>query len=120
MLALYRGPFLETEPAGDWHLALRDRLARLHEDALLALGAYHDARGEHAAAAEVYQRLVATDALHETAVRGLISALAQDGRRRDALRVFDRLERDLATELDAEPEPETLELAARIRDGARP
>jgi predicted ATPase/DNA-binding SARP family transcriptional activator len=118
-LALHRGPFLESESVGDWHLAVRDRLARLHEEALLALGAYHEARGEHADAAEAYRRLVRADSLHEEAVRLLMQALARDGRRAEALRAFDRFERDLATELDAEPGPETLQLADRIRTGGR-
>jgi predicted ATPase/DNA-binding SARP family transcriptional activator len=115
---LHRGPFLETESVGDWHLALRDRLSRLHEEALLALGDHHQARGEHAQAAEAYRSLVARNPLHEEAVRRLVVALARDGRRAEALRVVDRLARDLATELDAEPEPETLELVARVRHGA--
>jgi predicted ATPase/DNA-binding SARP family transcriptional activator len=119
-LSLYRGPFLETEPMGDWHLATRDRLARLHEEAWLALGTLREAAGDHPGAGEAYARLVAADPLHEEAVRRLARALARGGRRAEALRAMDRLERDLATELDAEPEAETLELAALIRRGETP
>jgi DNA-binding SARP family transcriptional activator len=116
-LSIYRGPFLEGEKVGDWHLAMRERLAQLHVSALQALGVHHEKRGEHAAAAEVWRQLLAADSLHEDGVRKLMLALERDGRRGEALREFERFERELATELDATPERATVQLARKIRNG---
>lgn len=114
----YRGGFLDEAHAGDWHLATRDRLARRFEEGVEALAAHHEAVGAHAEAARAWQRLADADPLHEEAARRLMLALARDGRRSEALRVFDRLVRGLRTELDAEPEPEVAAVAERLRAGA--
>jgi predicted ATPase/DNA-binding SARP family transcriptional activator len=119
-LALHRGGFLDGEPAGDWHLGLRDRLARLYEDGLSALAAFHERQGDHTRAAEVLRRLLAVDDVHEEVARRLMLALAASGRRSDAVRVHDELVRRLRVELESEPAAETRQLADRIRRGAAP
>jgi predicted ATPase/DNA-binding SARP family transcriptional activator len=114
-LARYRGDFLDGEPAGDWHLAHRARLQRLHLDALVALG---DRLAEDEAperAAEAYRRALARDGLHEEAVRSLMRCHARAGDRAEALRVHDRFATRLRDELGAEPSRETTGLARRIR-----
>jgi len=117
-LALYRGPFLAGEPFGDWHLDMRDRFARLFEEGLDALAAYHEARGDHAAAVDSLRRLVASDALREDAVRRLMRALTRDERRAEALRIYKRFTIELAEELGIAPEHNSTVLAERIRDGS--
>lgn len=114
----YRGHLLDEESMGDWHLEWRDRLARLHEEALLALGASHAREGRHAEAAEAYRRLATMDPLHEEAVHALMLALARDNRRSEALRAFERLAQELRREMDAEPSAELLALATELRTGA--
>lgn len=116
-LAQYDGHLLDEERVGDWHFELRDRLARLHEEALLALAACHTRDGRHADAADVYRRLVALDPLHERAVQLLMVSLAQDDRRGEALRAYDRLQQALRQELDAEPDDDLTALANRLREG---
>ncbi|MHB1297118.1 MAG: BTAD domain-containing putative transcriptional regulator [Gemmatimonadaceae bacterium] len=116
--SLHRGPFLEDQIVGDWHIEVRDRLVRIHELVLLALGAHHASRGAHADAAACYRRLMADDALNEEAVRRLMTALARDGRRAEALRAFARFESELRSEMGASPERATSALAARLRDPA--
>ena len=91
--------------------------ACLHQEALHALGTYREARGENGIAAAHFMQLVAADSLHEDGVRGLMRALARDGRRTEALRAFERLEKELAAELDSVPADESLQLAERIRRG---
>jgi len=114
-LAIYRGPFLASESAGDWHLEMRDRLQLLWVDALTALGdrlmeaeAYDDA-------ADVYRRIVSADELNEDAHRQLMAALARAGHRGEALRHYDRLATLLQRELEAEPEGLTTLLYDRLR-----
>jgi DNA-binding SARP family transcriptional activator len=117
-LARHRGGFLEEEQAGDWHLALRDRVARLYDDALQALAEHHVAAGAHAEAAEVFRRLVDADPLHEEAVCNLMLALARSGRRADAIKAYERFAAVSRAEFGAEPEKATRALADRIRQGA--
>ena len=113
-LAHYRGDLLDGEPVGDWHIEHRDRLQRLYVEALMALGARHAAEQRHARAAEAYRRVLARDELHEEALLALMRALAETGERSQALRLYKRFAERLRTELDAEPDEETRELAEEI------
>jgi predicted ATPase/DNA-binding SARP family transcriptional activator len=54
--------------------------------------------------------VVAADPLHEPAVRALMRALAEIGRRSEALQVYERLRDVLQDELGADPEPSTRQL----------
>jgi len=117
-LALYRGDFLADEPVGSWRLEVHDRLHRLFVDGLSALADAHAAGGELEPAIEALERLVAAEDLREEAYRRLMQCLARTGQPARALRHFQRLRAILSEDLGAEPEPETVELAGRIRTGA--
>jgi predicted ATPase/DNA-binding SARP family transcriptional activator len=119
LLERYGGAYLEDEDAGDWHLAVRDRLARLHEEATLALGEFLSVEGQHAEAARWFRALLAQDPVHEEAARLLMLSLARDERRGEALRVFEQLQTDLRTELDAGPGLAMRAVAEAIRAGER-
>jgi DNA-binding SARP family transcriptional activator len=114
-LAPYRGDFLEQEGAGDWHLERRDHLRRLFNDGSLALGARLEEAESHVEAADVYRRLVLADPLAEEACRRLMTCLARDGRRTEAMRHYERLAALLRADLDAEPEASTTALYDRLR-----
>jgi DNA-binding SARP family transcriptional activator len=104
---------------GDWHLELRDRLQRLHADALLALG---DAlvRDDALVDAEpVLERLVRAEPLNEAAHRALIVCRARMGDQAGALLQYQRLSRILSTELGAKPAAESAALYYRLRQGHR-
>jgi len=116
-LALYGGPFLEGQEAGEWHLPFRERLARLHEESLDALADYHVTHNEPLAAVDVLRRLLSADPLHESAVRRLMTVLADAGRGGEAVREFERFASAMAAELEASPSRETRLLADRIRAG---
>jgi non-specific serine/threonine protein kinase len=117
-LARYRGDLLDGEPAGDWHLEARERLQRLHVDALVALGDALAADGEHARAAAAYRRVLAVDDLHEGALRALMRCLAAQGERAPALRAYREFAERLRGEFDAEPGDETVRLFERLRPDA--
>ncbi len=117
-LRLYRGDFLAEESVGAWRLEVHDRLHRLLVGGLSALADLRIARGELPAAIEVLERLVAAEDLHEDAYRRLMACLARTGQRERALRHYERLRAILEQDLDAEPEPETVALAERVRAGA--
>jgi predicted ATPase/DNA-binding SARP family transcriptional activator len=114
-VALYRGDFLDGEPAGDWHIEHRDRLQRLYVDALMELGAQYVKEERHAKATEVYRRVLARDELHEDALRALMRALAESGDRSQALRVYKRFSERLRSEMDAEPARETTRLVEQLQ-----
>jgi DNA-binding SARP family transcriptional activator len=118
-LGWYRGPFLEDEVVGDWHLDTRDRLARIHQDGAFALGEALSAAGRHAEAADAYRRVIAQDDLHEPAYRQLMLSLARAGDRSQALRLYQRLEALLEKELETSPEPATVAVRDEIKAAER-
>lgn len=72
-------------------------------------------------AIEAGTRLVALDPLREQSQRRLLQAYAQAGRRAEALQHFQNFSARLRSELDVEPDQETLRLVADIRAApARP
>ncbi len=113
-LSLYRGDFLDGEPVGDWHFEVRDRLARLHADALAASGAALLSAGRHDEAIAAAEQLVAKDPLSEGGYRTLMMARARGGDRDGALREFRRLEAVLRREGSA-PARESAELYQRLQ-----
>lgn len=117
-LSWYRGPYLEGESVGDWHLERRDRLARLYEEALVSMGSYLNVEGRHAEAAAHFRQLLAADPLHEEAARMLMLSLARDRKRAEALRTYDQLREQLRRELDTEPGADIRTIAERLRAGA--
>ncbi len=114
-LARYRGDFLEDAAAGDWHLAIRDRLQRLWMDGMLAAGDALAAAERHDEAAAAYDALLARDPLHEEAARRLMTSASRLGDRARALRAYERLAASLRAELDAAPERATVALHERLR-----
>ncbi len=113
-LTLYGGDFLEHEVVGDWHLELRDRLRNKYVGALVALSERHMKRERWADAAEAWRRLVARDELDERAYRGLMTCHAKLGERSQVQQLYQRVERLLEKQLEAKPEPETVQLYRRL------
>ncbi|MGL5361922.1 MAG: BTAD domain-containing putative transcriptional regulator [Bosea sp. (in: a-proteobacteria)] len=120
-VALVRGPFaadLETGSPGcdDWIQRERTRLGNIAADLLAKLAAHRLAQGQGDAAVELARRLVAQDPLREDGHRLLIRALAETGRRAEALAQYKELERLLRTELSVMPDPATRALIEGLRD----
>jgi len=113
-LTLYGGDFLEHEVVGDWHLELRDRLRQRYVAALVLLAERHMKEERWAEAAEVWRRLVTRDELDERAYRGLMTCHAKLGERSQVKQLYQRVERLLEKQLEAKPEPETVQLYRRL------
>jgi len=113
-LELYRGDFLAGVSTGEWAEEIRGRMRHLYCDALNALAKVRMDSGDARGAAEVYERLVAFDAVDEDAARGLMLSLAKQGDRNGASRVYKRLVDTLRRQLDAAPEPRTVKLHDEI------
>lgn len=116
-LALYQGDFLQGEDAGEWCLPPRARLRQLHIRGLFALGQAHEARGRFVDAAETYTRVLARDPFHEAAARQLMICRARLGARSESLLVYRELEQRLRDDLQATPEPETVAVYQKLRQG---
>ena len=82
---------------------------------MLALADARMRAGAWAEAAADYQRVIDRDALGEVAYQGLMRALAAQGDRASALRVYDGLVKLLDRELGVDPDPQTTSLCSMIR-----
>lgn len=118
-IELYRGEFLEGF-YDDWALRERERLHLDYLGALERLLLWHSDREENAKALEYGQRLVAADPLRDTAHRLVMLLYQRLGRYHAALQQFEACRRILRDELDVDPLPETVRLAAEIRESAYP
>src|SRR5438876_515144 len=96
-------------PDDAWRLRKARALVKLRE---LVTGAYLDLAHlvDADAAAEVLQRALALDPLHERATRHLMRAYAAAGRRQRALEAFEQLRTALRGAYEAEPDEETRRL----------
>jgi len=117
VLTAYRGDFGLGSGAGEWHLPIRDRLRELYGEALRIVGRGYLAASDFRAAAEIYERSIALDDLDEQAWRNLMTSLARSGDAAGAGRAYRRLVEIFRRELDADPDPATTRLHARIAAG---
>lgn len=114
-IASYGGHFLDGESMGDWQFEFRDRLARLHASALETLGNALFTCDRYGDAAAVFERLVLEEELHEAAYRSLMLCRAREADQAGMVRDYRRLQAVLRRELDAAPQPETMELFRRLQ-----
>ncbi|WP_117211294.1 BTAD domain-containing putative transcriptional regulator [Allorhizocola rhizosphaerae] len=105
-LALWRGPaFEDGEPAG-WAEVEVERLAQARMSALEDLWDARLRLGEHAAAVDEIERLLATDPARERLVSLLMLALCRSGRHASAIEAYQRLRVHLADQLGVDPSPQ--------------
>jgi len=123
LLTLYDGPFLEgfeagfgSEEFGEWADGRRAELRNAAVRWLERTGAAAEAAGDWALALRIGERGTQIDPVHEEAHRRVMRALLETGERNLAMRHYQELARWLADEVGSEPDPETRELARRIRD----
>src|SRR6185369_7088872 len=109
-LALYTGPLLADDAYEAWTVEPRERLAALHRRLLRTSAELRETAGDVDGAVEALRALVALDPLDESFHRRLMTCYAASGRRSRAVRQFHACREALASELGAEPEPETLAL----------
>lgn len=118
---LYRGDFLDDSrhqsvALEDWIRLHRERYHRQALDALYALTAAYEARGDFARARAGARRQLTMEPWGEEAYQQLMRALAFSGQRSAALEQYQRCARILKTELGVEPAASAAALYERIRD----
>jgi len=120
-LELYRGEFfagffLEEVPALErWLERERTRLRALAANASHQASVQRESEGNLTDALSFARREVELAQTDERAVRHLIRLLARAGDRAAALRTYEKFAKELATELEAEPSPETRALVEEVR-----
>ena len=125
-LDLYGGPFLEgfhvseTAEFDHWIERQREHLEIRFAGALQELATRAGARGDRAAAVELWRRLVDHDPSNSRAVVGLMEALESVGERAAALQHADQHAAHLREEFDAEPDVEVETFASRLRQEPKP
>jgi DNA-binding SARP family transcriptional activator len=102
-----------------WLDPVREELHRRALDVHVRLAELHDEQGDTQAAVEILERAIALDPVAEDVYRRLIRLLARGHRRDGVERLWAQLQTRLA-DIDAEPEPVTLELVRRLRSAANP
>lgn len=116
-LALYRGDLLADNPYLDWAAARREHLRLLHRKLLTKLAQLYEEQGEYQRGIKHLQGLVKDDPTDERAHRQLMRLLALTGSKFLALEQYKQCRETLRRELDAEPEPSTIELGKQILHG---
>jgi DNA-binding SARP family transcriptional activator len=123
-LSLYAGPFLDgfhfsgSPEFERWVDGERDALRREAREAADALAGERAAAGDMAGAVMAARRALALEPHDEAAARQLMRLLATAGDRAAAVAAYESFARDLRTDLDLAPSPETVELARSIREGS--
>src|SRR5918995_4223105 len=117
---LYSGELLPQDRYEAWAEERRAQLRGAYLSLLLELAALYKERKEFGEAIEALGRAVAEDRTHEDAHAALIRLYALLGRRREALRQYERLREALLTEFGAEPEAPTVHLHEEIWAGTFP
>jgi DNA-binding SARP family transcriptional activator len=124
--AAFRGDFLSGFSLGDapdfddWVGLQREVWSRRLSLILDRLSELQFSGGEFAAAAETAATWIALDAMNEVAYRRKMRAHFAAGERGQALETYGACRAQLAAELQAEPDPATEALAARIRTQQSP
>jgi len=117
-LGLYTGELLPGVRNGSWAERPRQELRRLMVDLRMELASCMAANGRYGEAIDELGAVLEADSAIEAAHRSLMRVYTLRGRRDLALRQYDRCAQALRSELDAEPDAETVALAGEIRQGA--
>lgn len=123
-LHIYGGPFLDgtylvdTSEFEHWVEERRLRYHRLHRTCLDHCIQEGRAKGDSVSVLEAAAKWVESSPLDEAAHYEMIRALAETGRRNEALDQYNRYEALLREELELDPMEETRELVERIRSGS--
>jgi len=120
-VSLYRDDFMagyalpDSTEFDEWQFFQRESLRRSLAEGLQRLIGWHQAAGAWEEAIGYGRRWLALDPLHEPAQRLLMALYAQAGQQAAALRQYERCRDLLLSELDIEPEPETMALYEAIK-----
>jgi LuxR family maltose regulon positive regulatory protein len=113
-LHLYQGDYLSGCLYDDWCRDERDRLRLIYLRVLTSMAKIYLDLGDAEEAIRLCWQALASDSCLEAAYQVLMRACLQQGRRAEALRVYERCVARLRDELDVQPMPETVALYDEI------
>jgi len=119
-VALYQGEFLadfyldDSNEFEEWSQTRREAYRRKMLDSLDILTTIRTRQQEYGPAAELAQRQLEIDNLRESAYRQLMEILARNGRRAEALAVYERCRQLLSEELGMAPSKRTTQIYDKI------
>jgi len=116
-LDLYRGDFLEDDPAEDWALVRRELLKDIYLTMLGKLADYSLVASDHYGCIGYCQRILAKDPCREDVYQRLMSCFSRLGQRSTALRWFRVCETVLKRDLDMRPGGDTVVMHRKLLDG---
>ena len=115
---IYHGEYLPSIYS-DWCLELREVYQRNFIEALTTLATMKGKSGRFDEAASWYRKAIEVEPFQEVLHRGLMQALSDAGRHREALRQYEDLVSLLETEMSLPPAKETRALFDRIQRVAK-
>ncbi len=114
---LYGGELLPDDQFEDWTTRFREHFRRVHADALSDAAEITETLGDRKRSLALYERMFAVDQCHEKACRWLMARHASEGRRSEAVRIYERHELAVRKELDLDPDEQTRKLYRNIIGG---
>ncbi|MEP7289599.1 MAG: bacterial transcriptional activator domain-containing protein [Chloroflexota bacterium] len=114
---VYRGLFLSALDM-EWTVVRRDELALTYADALSSLAKLRQRQGDIQEALGLYLRASRAQPHREDLARGVMLLFAELGQPQRALEVYNQLAKELRNNLKVEPDKQTTELAAQIRNAS--
>ncbi len=114
-VGLYSGDYLSEYLYDEWLQTERERLAMRYLQAATALAELWLSDGRLADAAQLCDLMLVHDPGWENAYQLLMRIYEREGNRRQALATYERCVRNLRTQLDVAPLPETTRLYERIK-----
>ena len=117
-IELYSGELLPEDRYEPWAEERRAELRELYLSLLVELAGLYEQRKEFEPAIKALSRVVGEESAHQGAHVGLMRLYAFSGRRREALRQYERLRDILFRELGAKPDEVATRLQEEIWAGA--
>lgn len=116
VLHLYMGILFPADRYADWSEELRTRLSELHMSGLLELARQHFTQYQFADALDCTRQVLKQDPWNEDAVLLAMQVYMELGAAPHAMRIYQKLETDLKTDLDLSPRADLRSLADYIRN----
>lgn len=116
-LSLHTGSLLPEDRLEDWSAIFREQLSHLHQELLVAIAQAEANRGDSRAAIDLLMEAVTIEPANERAHRELMRLYVSTGSRHLALNQYRVLTDKLRRDLEAEPEPASVQLYTQILEG---
>jgi ATP/maltotriose-dependent transcriptional regulator MalT/DNA-binding SARP family transcriptional activator len=110
----YKGDFLSEDLYAPWADIKREELKRTYINLLLRLAQLHEDRGTIEKAIFFYKKATHTDSVLEKAYQRLMRLYSQQGKRNEALKVYEACKEAMRDDLDIEPDEVTVSLYKKI------